>query len=84
MMNPVVIERLPGGRYVWQCDDCKRLCLDGPARGPRRSVCRSCKNVRAYRKRQPAIRRRTRQTERARHGAPESEREGPPGRRALA
>ena len=49
-----VIRRHEDGRYDWRCDSCGRVTLGhGPHRGPRRSRCRTCQNVRDYARRVP-------------------------------
>ena len=59
-----VLARFPGGSYRWQCDRCGEIRTENPHRGPRRSACRRCQNVLAYRKRRPLVERRTWQTAR--------------------
>ena len=47
------------GTYDWVCSGCgERHERYPPHRGPRRRLCRSCQNVRSYRKRNPLPQRR--------------------------
>lgn len=56
---PLVTARHPDGSYDWICRGCgQRRERYPPHRGPRRSYCRSCQNVRCYRGRNPLPRRR--------------------------
>ncbi len=62
---PLVIAWRPDGSYDWVCRGCGQRCERYPPhRGPRRSYCRSCQNVRAYRKRNPLAQRRSRPRQR--------------------
>ena len=61
---PVVVWH-PDGSYDWLCRGCgKRHERYPPHRGRRRSYCKTCQNVRAYRRKHPAGQRRTRQSAR--------------------
>lgn len=34
------------GSYRWRCEDCSGEWIEGPHRGPRKSVCKACQNRR--------------------------------------
>lgn len=62
---PVVVARHPDGSYDWLCRGCgKRHERYPPHRGPRRRLCRSCQNLRAYRRKHPVGQRRSWQSAR--------------------
>ena len=66
----MILEQFPDGRYRWACDHCTRQFCEQPHRGPRRSLCSTCKNVSAYRKKNPVVIRITAATRRAGLGKP--------------
>ena len=41
-----VVERFRDGSYSWRCDDCGQTGRCAPHRGPRKSVCKRCQNIR--------------------------------------
>ena len=49
-----VIRRHANGQYDWQCEGCSKVTANyGPHRGPRASLCKTCKNVKDYARRVP-------------------------------
>ena len=49
-----VVEALPDRSYSWRCEDCPFEAVSPPHRGPRRSLCRRCKNLRYLASRSPS------------------------------
>ena len=41
-----VVETFPDRSYSWRCDDCGAERKEYPHRGPRKSVCKRCQNLR--------------------------------------
>ncbi len=55
-----VIQTYRDGCYAWRCEDCSRLRFEMAHRGPRKSVCKACKNKRYRRLLGDALRERNR------------------------
>ncbi len=45
--------------YDWRCEGCGKLRHAAAHRGPRARICRTCQNVRSYRKRKLSVERLT-------------------------
>ena len=41
-----VVAVYQSGSYRWRCEDCSGEWVEGPHRGPRKSVCKTCQNRR--------------------------------------
>ena len=41
-----VVELFPNRSYSWRCDDCGAERKEYPHRGPHKSVCKRCQNIR--------------------------------------
>ena len=49
-----VVELFPNRSYSWRCDDCGAERKEYPHRGPRKSVCKRCQNLRYLAGRSPS------------------------------